>query len=115
MFNNNFGNAATIPSFDWSLYPGVGTFAKGEHSYYYKYLVDEKKGTYELVQSFALPYSSIVSSVEQIGGNIAFSSGMSKCFGEYDSDGNMIRTFYYNANKYSYRILKYDFKGFYYR
>ncbi len=115
MFNNNFGNAATIPSFDWSLYPGVGAFAKGDHSCYYKYLVDEEKGTYELVSDFALPYSSIVSSVEHIGENIAFSSGMSKCFGEYDKAGNMIRTFYYDADKYSYRILKYDFNQFYYR
>ena len=114
MFNNNFGNAATIPSFDWTLYPGVGQFAKGDHSSYYKYLVDEKQGTYELVNSFDLPYSSIVSSVQQMGDCVSFSSGMSKCFGEYDKNGKMIRTFYYDADKYSYRVMKYDFKGFYY-
>lgn len=115
MFNNNFGNAATIPSFDWSLYPGAGKFAKGDHSCYYKYLVDEEKRTYELVNHFELPYSSIVSSVEHIGDNISFSSGMSKCFGEYDKEGKMIRTVYYDADKYSYRVLKYNFHGFYYR
>lgn len=115
MFNNNFGNAATIPSFDWSLYPGVGAFAKGDHSSYYKYLVDENAGTYELVKDIHLPYSSIVSSVQHLGGNIPFSSGMSKCFGEYDTEGKMIRTFAYEADKYSYRVMKYDFAGFYYR
>lgn len=114
MFNNNFGNAATIPDFDWSLYPGVGTYTEGDASYYYKYLVDEKEGTYKLVQKFELPYSSIVSSVQHLSGNISFSSGMSKCFGEYDSDGNMIKTFTYDADKYSYRVLKYNFKDFYY-
>ncbi len=114
MFNNNFGNAATIPEFDWSKYPGVGSYSKGDTSYYYKYLVDEKKGTYQLVQKFKLPYSSIVSSVQHLDGNIPFSSGMSKCFGEYDAKGNMIKTFTYDADKYSYRVLKYNFQGFYY-
>lgn len=115
MFNNNFGNAATIPSFDWSLYKGVGSFSKGEASYYYKYLVDENKRTFELVKKFELPYSSIVSSVQHLGGNVPFSSGMSKCFGEYDSNGILIKYFKYEADKYSYRVMKYNFKGFYYR
>ena len=50
-----------------------------------------------------------------MGDNISFSSGMSKCFGEYDKEGKMIRTVYYDADKYSYRVLKYNFYGFYYR
>ena len=115
MFDNNFGNAATIPDFDWDQYPGVGTYDEGDASRYYKYLVDEEEGTYQLVQDFDLPYSSIVSSVQQLGGNIPFSSGRSKCFGEYDEDGNMIKTFTYDADKYSYRVMKYNFKGFYYQ
>lgn len=115
MFNNNFGNAATIPDFDWSLYPGVGEYQKGDTSYYYKYLVDETKGTYQLVQKFQLPYSSIVSSVQHLDGNIPFSSGMSRCFGEYDNDGNMIKTFEYDAQRYSYRVMKYNFKDFYFK
>lgn len=56
-------------------------------SYYSKYLVDEKNGTYTLAQEFKLPYSSIVSSVQHLGGNIPYSSGRSKIFGEYDKDG----------------------------
>ncbi|WP_216696779.1 aryl-sulfate sulfotransferase [Anaerostipes faecalis] len=115
MFNNNFGNAATIPDFDWSKYPGVGEYAKGNSSYYYRYLVDEKKGTYQLVQKISLPYSSIVSSVQHLSGNITFSSGMSKSFGEYDKNGKLIRSFTYEADKYSYRVLKYNYKGFYYK
>ena len=115
MFNNNFGNSATIPDFDWDQYPGVGTYDEGDASKYYKYLVDEEAGTYELVQEFDLPYSSIVSSVQQMGGNIPFSSGRSKCFGEYDEDGNMIKTFTYDADRYAYRVMKYDFEGFYYQ
>lgn len=115
MFNNNFGNSATIPDFDWDQYPGVGTYDEGDASKYYKYLVDEEAGTYELVQEFDLPYSSIVSSVQQMGENIPFSSGRSKCFGEYDEEGNMIKTFTYDADRYAYRVMKYDFEGFYYQ
>lgn len=115
MFNNNYANALTIPGFDWSLYPGAGTFEEGSASKYYKYLVDEEKRTYKLVDSFDLPYSSIVSSVQHFDGNIPFSSGMSKTFGEYDAKGKLIYSFEYKAEKYSYRVMKYNFKGYWYR
>ena len=42
-----------------------------------------------MAQEFKLPYSSIVSSVQHLGGNIPYSSGRSKIFGEYDKDGNL--------------------------
>lgn len=114
MFNNYFGSAATLPSFDWGLYPNVGSFTKGT-SYYSKFLVDEEERSYKMVQQFALPYSSIVSSVQQLGENIPFSSGMSKTFGEYDKNGTLIKSFEYEADKYSYRVMKYDFKGMFFR
>lgn len=62
MFNNNYGKATSIPTFDWSMYPNVGNFKSGT-SYYSKFLVDEKTRTYKLAQQFSLPYSAIVSSV----------------------------------------------------
>lgn len=114
MYNNNFGSAKTLPDFDWSLYPGVGTYRKGTASYFCKYLVDEKKKTYEMVQQFAVPYSSVVSGVNYIGNNITFSSGMDHTYGEYDKDGKMICTYTYKASRYAYRVIKYDFTGVYY-
>lgn len=114
MFNNNFASSSAFPSFDWSLYPGTGEYESGTKSMYYKYLVDEKKGTYKLMDSFALPYSSIVSSVQQYHGNITYSSGMDKSFGEYDRKGNLIGKFTYDADKYAYRVLKYDFQDYWY-
>lgn len=92
----------------WSMYPNVGNFKSGT-SYYSKFLVDEKTRTYKLAQQFSLPYSAIVSSVQHLGGNIPFSSGMSKTFGEYDKDGKLIKSFEYEADKYSYRVMKYEF------
>ncbi|MBO5488829.1 MAG: aryl-sulfate sulfotransferase [Eubacterium sp.] len=112
LYNNNFGSAKTLPNFNWKKYKGVGTYRKGSASYYYKYLVDETKKTYELVKKFAVPYSSVVSGVQHYKGNITFSSGMDHTYGEYDSDGKMIRIFEYAATRYAYRVMKYDFGMF---
>lgn len=116
-FNNNYGRVTAFPNFDWSSYKDLSPSAnpKTGTSYYSKYLVDEKAGTYTLAQEFKLPYSSIVSSVQHLGGNIPYSSGRSKIFGEYDGDGKLIKSFQYDAKQFSYRVLKYNFKGFYFR
>lgn len=109
-YDNNFGSAKTLPDFDWSLYPGVGTYRKGKASYFTKFLVDEKKRTYQMVQQFAVPYSSVVSGVNYYEGNITFSSGMDHTYGEYDREGKMICTYTYQAKRYAYRVIKYNFK-----
>lgn len=115
MFNNNYKGARTRPDFDWSAYVGAGTYSKGDNSYLYQYLVDENKGTYELVKKVALPYSSIVSSTQYYKDNIVTSSGMSHCFNEYDEEGKLIRQFNYNAEKYAYRAFKYSFDSFWFQ
>ena len=113
MYNNNFGSAKTLPTFNWKKYKGVGTYRKGKASYYYKYLVNEKKHTYKLVKKFAVPYSSVVSGVQHYNGNITFSSGMDHTYGEYDAKGKMIRTFTYKSKRYAYRVNKYNMDIFY--
>ncbi len=114
LYNNNYASSKTIPGFDWSLYPGVGGFTKGNHSMYYCYLVDENEKTYELVKMIEVPYSSIVSSTQQVGENFVTSSGMAHCYNEYDKDGVMIAQFNYDSKKYAYRVFKYSFEGFWY-
>lgn len=86
-------------------------------SYYYAYLVDENANTYDLVDSFPVTYSSIVSSVQQYGSNIIIDSGVANEFSEYDSEGNVISTFYYDPQDVifcTYRVFKYDFSGYYF-
>lgn len=112
LYNNNYASSKTVPGFDWSLYPGVGGYTKGDHSMYYCYLIDENKKTYELVKMIEVPYSSIVSSTQQIDGNYVTSSGMAHCYNEYDQDGVMIAQFNYDSQKYAYRVFKYNFEGF---
>lgn len=109
IFNNNYGKMSTRSDYDWSHIEGVGTYKEGTNSYYYKYLVNENTGTYTLVESIALPYSSIVSSIEYYDGHIQTSSGKDLSFGEYDENGILIRQFHYEAEEYAYRVLKYSF------
>lgn len=115
MFNNNFGYSSTNTAYDWNQL-NIPTEVKAEDavSKYYKYLVDESKGTYELVDTFDVPYSPYVSSVQNIGGNTVVDSGMAFNFQEYDSDHTLIRSFTMEGEKYIYRVYKYTFDGFYF-
>ena len=67
-----------------------------------------------MIQNFEVPYSSVVSGVNYFGDNITFSSGMDHTYGEYDREGNMICTYTYEAQRYAYRVIKYDFKDIFY-
>ncbi len=109
LYNNNYGSSVTRQSFPWDSYQGVGDFTDGYASQYYKYLVDENKGTYKLIEEFDVAYSSIVSSVQDVGDNHVTSSGRSNCYAEYDEDGILIKQFNYTSKKYAYRVFKYDF------
>lgn len=88
----------------------------GTASYVYRYLVDENAGTYELIASFAVPYSSIVSNVAHApaGTNYVVNSGIDNTFGEYDESGELIREFSYTCTLQGYRVFKHDFAGFWF-
>lgn len=115
LFNNNIGVSTSRPDFDWSDIGLTNSNAvKGDSSYYYKYLVDEEKGTFELVDSFKVPYSGYVSSAQNIGSNTVVDSGMAGIFGEYDQDHKLILSYKMKVETFIYRVYKYDFKGFYF-
>lgn len=114
MYNNNLAFSGTMPDFDWSAYKGAGVHKKPTDSYYYRYLVDENAQTFELVKSFKVPYSSYVSSSQDVGSNHVICSGLAYNFGEYDSKGVLIRQFEFNKKTNTYRTLKYDFEDFYF-
>lgn len=107
MYNNNSGVSQSQPDFDWSSAGLTETSAKdGQYSYYYKYLVDEKTGTFELTDSFAVPYSGYVSSAQEIGDNIVTDSGFQGIFQEYNENHELIASFKMNAEKFIYRVYK---------
>ena len=115
MFNNNIGISETRPDYDWSsIGLKVSSAVDGKNSKYYKYLVDENEGTFELVDSFKVPYSGYVSSVQEIGDNVLVDSGLKGTFMEYDADHKTIATYKMDYEKFIYRVFKYNFDGFYF-
>ena len=107
LFNNNYGVSTTRSDYDQTQIESV--------SYFYQYLVDENEGTYSLVQSFEIPYSGIVSSVQRVDDYIITDSGMQGVLGIYDAQGNLLKQYKSMLNKkYIYRIYYYDFDGFYF-
>lgn len=115
MFDNNIGISETRPDYDWSsIGLKVSSAVDGKNSKYYKYLVDENEGTFELVDSFKVPYSRYVSSAQEIGDNVLVDSGLKGTFTGYDADHKAIVTYKMNYEKFIYRVFKYKFDGFYF-
>ena len=114
--NNYYANSTRTDDYEPVLPESVSTDLMGDEkpSHVYWYLVDENAGTYELVNSFDVPYSSIVSSVQIAGDNYVVNSGVSHVFGEYDSEGNMIRQFKYECTMQGYRVMKDTFEGYWF-
>ena len=112
MYNNNLGlSSAETSDFDYASVGLTNNSAAGgddSYSYYYRYLVDENEGTFELVESIEVPYSAFLSSAQEIGDNVITGSGIAGQFAEYDEDGELIRSFDIEVETYFYRVFKYD-------
>ena len=111
MFNNNLTYSGTRKDIDWSGYTLSQVPVEERNSYYYEYKVNEKEKTFELVKSFAVPYSGYVSSTEQVGNNYIVCSGSPKVFGEYDNEGNLLKEYKISGDRHLYRVFKYTFEG----
>lgn len=115
MFNNNYGYSSTMPKYDWTQIPEIGTVKEdADHSMYYKYLVDEKNKTYKLVRSIKVPYSSIVSSTQEIGNNVVVCSGKDVSFSEYNIYGDLVARFRIDTENFTYRVFKYTMEDFWF-
>lgn len=118
MFDNNYWALSTRSGYSPDLDgTDVSTdMYSGNASHVYRYLVDEAAGTYELIDSFDVPYSSIVSNVAHTpdSTNYVVNSGISMVFGEYDESGALIRQFAYECDLQGYRAFKHDFEGFWF-
>lgn len=117
LLNNNYGNSTSYTNFDYSVITNVGTPEKdADQSYYYRYLVDEKEGTYELKESFSVPYSNVLGSTQEIDGNRIVCSGAIGVFGEYDKEGNLITEYKVDVPEGNslYRVFKYKMDGYWF-
>lgn len=112
LFNNN--STIMDSRTDISL-AEIADKTAGKTSKYMKYLVDEKTNSYKLVESFDVPYSAYVSSVQNYQNHIIVDSGQQATFAEYTNSGKLIQRFTQKTDtKYLYRVYKYDFKNYYF-
>lgn len=111
MFNNNMGVSTTVPDYDWEEEAGLEFTSpkKGKYSYYYKYKVDENNRTFELINKFKVPFSGYVSSAQEFGNNIIIDSGGKGIFSEYNYQGEIIKEYKMDFEKFIYRVFKYDY------
>ena len=112
LYDNNLGAAESYPKFDWGqLGAAVATdYSKGTHSFGRIFTVDETARTYELQEQIAVPFSGYVSSAQRVGSSnsMLVASGQAKTFTEYDRYGLPIATYEMEAEKYIYRVYKYE-------
>ena len=117
MFNNNFGNSDSYETFDFTKITNVGTTEKdADHSFYYRYKIDEDAKTYELADGFPVPYTNVLGSVQEVDGNRVVCSGNANVFGEYDADGNLIAEYKVAVpdGDQLYRVFKYKMDGYWF-
>ena len=112
LYDNNFGAAESYPKFDWGKLGAavVTDCSKGTHSFGRIFTVDETAHTYELVDQIAVPFSGYVSSAQRVGdsNSVLVASGQAKTFTEYDRYGLPIAIYEMEAEKYIYRVYKYE-------
>ncbi len=116
IYNNNYWSLNTRDDFELEVADTVGTDLYGdgsETSQVYIYRIDENARTFELTDSFDVPYSSIVSDGVPCDNsdNWVVNSGVAMVFGEYDPEGVLIREYKYDCTMQNYRTFKYDMTG----
>ena len=116
VYDNNYYAMSSRDDFQVEVAEDVGTanMEDGVDSHVYYYLVDEGAGTFTLVDSFDLPYSSLVSNAQWRGDSYTVNNGVHQCFEEYDQQGSLIRQYKYTCTANGYRVMKDDFEGYWF-
>lgn len=122
MFDNSYWRYSSRPDYRGSVPAGASPVATADPSLsskYRKYLVDENAGTYSQVETVPVPYSAIVSNVQDLGGPLVINSGQALTFAEYGAQREVIARYDYalegeTENDFAYRVLKYGFGGFWF-
>lgn len=114
-YNNHFASGYVVFNDDYTeSIKGVGTANNdAENSMYYKYLIDESKFTFELVDSIDVKYSRSISNVQVTDTSYIINSGRKFTIQEYDMNKNQVLTL--SSDKINvYRAYKYDMKSFWF-
>ena len=117
VYDNNYYAMSSRDDFEVEVPDEVSTSSTLEgdvNSHVYYYLVDENAGTFTLMDSFDLPYSSLVSNAQWMGETYVVNNGVHQCFEEYDQEGTLIRQYKYQCTANGYRVMKDGFTGFWF-
>ena len=91
---------------------GRGTSGQKNNSYYYKYLVDESAGTYDLLEKERLTWNEKGGNVTPYDESFLYCRSGDHIFEETGKDGRQIRSFHVKGALY--RVYKNDWKGFWF-
>lgn len=117
IYDNNYFAMSSRDDFELEVPDEVSTSSTVDdsaNSHVYFYRIDETQGTFTLMDSFDLPYSSLVSNAQWMGSTYVVNNGVNQCFEEYDMDGTLIRQYRYTCTANGYRVMKSDFQGFWF-
>lgn len=119
MYNNNNTTSKTRPDYDWSADDSYKNANLGKQtsevgSLYYKYLVNTNTRTFSLVDEIEVDYSGYVSSTQEYKDNLIIASGSKFTAYEYDKDHKLIQKLHIAGDILIYRVLKYDFVGYWF-
>lgn len=114
-YNNNYAVGRHTFNEGWEkTIIGAGTNEKdAENSMYYKYLVDESEGTFELVDSIDVAYSWYISNVQVNNDGYLIDSGHRVKLQEFDKEKKLLLTLSTDEINV-YRGYKFDMKSFWF-
>lgn len=115
-YNNNYAIRYYTFNEHWvNSVPNAGKWPSSEvNSSYFKYLIDEKERTYELVESIDVPYSPTISNVQKLDTGYLINSGDALTVQEYDNEKKVILTLSSDKIESFYRFYKHDMKNFWF-
>ncbi len=117
LYDNHIGGSESRPDFDYNeMASDLGSsLKKGESSYFCKYLVNETSRTWELLETVSLDYSGYMGSAQLTPeGHLVTDTAGRFAYSEFDGERNLIRKYTAAGTEYLARVLKYDFKGFFF-
>lgn len=117
LYDNHIAGTDSRPELDYgAMAADLGSsLKKGTTSYFRRYSVNETARTWELIEEVPLDYSGYFGSAQITGeGHLITDTAARFAYSEFDADRVLIKKFTAAGTESLARVMKYDFKGFYF-